>query len=75
MFTLTKGKQIEPERPLKRVEKTGDRRASKAPPPSPGANKTNPSPKSPAKGQTSATNKQEKAAKKAQAKATAAAAK
>lgn len=77
MFSLTKGKRIEPERAPKQSERS---EGSKRPPPSPtnGNNKDQPSPKnqgntktaSPAKGQ-GATNKQDKAAKKAQAKANA----
>lgn len=78
MFTLTKCKTIEPERPLVRTEKS-DGGSNRAPPPSPGANgKTDQSTKnqaasksqSPAKGQAANNKREEKAAKKAQAKAT-----
>lgn len=75
MFTLTKGKRVIPEAPPTRSEKAEG--TSRAPSPSPDANKRgdqSPKSQSPAKGQ-AATNKQEKAAKKAQAKAAAAAAK
>ena len=75
MFSLTKCKRIEPERAPKRSERS---EGSTRPPPSPSGanNKNQPSPKnqgntktaSPVKGQ-GATNKQDKAAKKAQAKA------
>lgn len=84
MFTLTKCKQIEPEAPPTRTEKSEG--TNRGQPSSPGVNKSDQSPKnqaatksqSPAKGQAATTNKQEEAAKKAekaQAKAAAAAAK
>lgn len=80
MFTMTKGKIIEPERAPKRSEKSDGN--NRDPPTPSAANKAQLSPKnqattkspSPAKGQ-NANNKQEKAAKKAQAKANAAATK
>lgn len=75
MFTLTKCKTIEPERAPTRSESSEG--SSRAPPSSLAKSKGNQSPsrsQSPSKGQ-AAINKQDKAAKKAQAKATAAAAK
>ena len=77
MFSMTKGKTIQPERPPTRSEKSEEGRTNRAPPASPGGNKNSPSPKNTEKagGQSAATSKQDKAAKKAQAKAAVAAAK